>query len=72
MVTLVALSKRICKDGNTTEIALEELCNCAMVYIYLLQEYKPERFLPDNINRMSSYAFIPFSAGPRLVALLEE
>ena len=27
--------------------------------------YKPDRFLPDNFAKMDSYAFIPFSAGPR-------
>ena len=28
-------------------------------------EYKPERFHPDNLQKMDSHAFIPFSAGPR-------
>jgi cytochrome P450 len=28
-------------------------------------EYKPERFNPDNMRNMDPYAFIPFSAGPR-------
>ncbi|CAH1800682.1 unnamed protein product [Owenia fusiformis] len=28
-------------------------------------EYRPSRFLPENMKCMDSYAFIPFSAGPR-------
>ena len=33
-------------------------------------EYKPDRFLPGNIERMDSYAFSPFAAGPRSVHCL--
>ena len=28
-------------------------------------EYKPDRFLHENINEMDSYAFLPFAAGTR-------
>jgi len=28
-------------------------------------EYKPERFSPENAAKMSSYQFMPFSAGSR-------
>ena len=28
-------------------------------------EYKPDRFLQENISKMDSYAFCPFAAGPR-------
>merc|ERR1711894_727816 len=28
-------------------------------------EYKPDRFLHENMKNMDSHAFIPFSAGPR-------
>lgn len=28
-------------------------------------EYKPDRFLHENISKMDSFAFIPFSAGQR-------
>ena len=27
--------------------------------------YDPDRFLHENISKMDSYAFVPFSAGPR-------
>ncbi|KAL4221126.1 hypothetical protein ACF0H5_019385 [Mactra antiquata] len=27
--------------------------------------YKPDRFLPENIQNMDPFAFVPFSAGPR-------
>ena len=30
-------------------------------------EYKPDRFLHENISKMDSFAFIPFSAGQRYV-----
>ena len=28
-------------------------------------KYDPERFRKENISKMDSYAFVPFSAGPR-------
>ena len=28
-------------------------------------EYKPDRFLLENISKMDTFAFIPFSAGAR-------
>ena len=30
-------------------------------------DYKPDRFLQENISKMDSYAFCPFAAGPRYV-----
>ena len=34
-------------------------------------EYKPERFLPENMANMDSYAYCPFAAGPRYVSRLQ-
>ena len=34
-------------------------------YIFHIQEYKPDRFLPEAMEKMDNFAFIPFSAGPR-------
>jgi len=30
------------------------------------EEFKPERFLPEDFENIPTYAFIPFSRGPRV------
>lgn len=32
-------------------------------------QYKPERFSKDNLAKLDSFAFLPFSAGPRYIIL---
>ena len=31
------------------------------------QAFIPERFLPENFDKMDNFAFVPFSAGPRYI-----
>ncbi len=37
-----------------------------------LQEYRPDRFSPENLEKMDNYAFVPFSAGPRYVTHIKQ
>ena len=32
-------------------------------------EYRPDRFLPENLKQKDSFAFVPFSAGPRYMSV---
>lgn len=29
------------------------------------EEFRPERFMPENSDKKNAYAYIPFSGGPR-------
>lgn len=29
------------------------------------EDFRPERFHPDNINKIKKFAYLPFGAGPR-------
>lgn len=67
--------ERICtKDWSYENIYIKRkttvfLCNWAMhrdpTYFTDPDEFRPQRFLPENKNNINQYAFVPFGLGPR-------
>ena len=46
-------------------VSHQNVSDTIIVFIYIPQEYRPERFSATNAEQVDSFAFIPFSAGPR-------
>ena len=68
-------TKPVTIDGYT--VPAGTLCSCHLWNLHHNpdvwedpDEYKPERFSKENIASMDSFAFLPFSAGPRLEFIL--
>lgn len=67
--------ERVCtKDWSYENIRIKRnttifLCNWALhrdpTYFDDPDEFRPDRFLPDNKDRINQYAFVPFGLGPR-------
>lgn len=51
--------------GTLVDVVIYAVHHNELVWGEDHMEYKPERFEPDKVKNMDSYAFIPFSAGPR-------
>ncbi|CAH0592587.1 unnamed protein product [Chrysodeixis includens] len=62
--TTTVLSNYTVPAGSLCHIPIYDLHHSEELYENP-EEYDPDRFLPENIERRHPYAYIPFSAGPR-------
>lgn len=53
------------RPGTLVDISIYGLHHNPMVWGEDHNEFKPERFEPETFDKMDSFAFVPFSAGPR-------
>lgn len=51
--------------GTNIVVSLFNLHHNPAVWGESWDEYKPDRFIPENMQYMDSFAFVPFSGGPR-------
>ena len=52
-------------SGTVVKVNIFQLHHNHLVWGSDHEEFRPERFTPENMEGMDSYAFLPFSAGPR-------
>ena len=51
--------------GTQFQVLIHNLHHNHLVWGEDHDEFRPDRFKPENMEKMDSYAFLPFSAGPR-------
>lgn len=56
--------------GTSVWVGAHLLHHNPVVWGHDHMEFKPERFLPENMKTMDSFAFCPFSAGPRYSGII--
>ena len=52
--------------GTSIWMSLNSMHHNPIVWGENHMDFIPERFLPENLDKMDPFAFCPFSAGPRL------
>ncbi len=60
-----SFSHTFCDMWHELQLISARLTTVAQQHQLFFQEYKPERFNPENSQDRDSFAFAPFSAGPR-------